>query len=374
MVLLMVTVLALLFYAVLIRYYHHHWKRLPIFEYKKITAPLPFVSVVIAARNEEKSLPLLLKSLQQQTYPQQNFEVIVVDDFSTDGTANVCFSFCNSNIHFTQPDVQPEVSNKKRAIEAGVKNAKGTLIVITDADCLPKPQWVELMAHFHQQKEAVFIAAPVKFVHNNSLLQLFQSIDFLTLQGITAASVSAGFHSMCNGANLAYTKKAFEEVDGFAGIDKVASGDDMLLMHKIKKAYPGQVHYLKHQQAIMSTQPMVIWKDFIMQRRRWASKTAYYDDKTVLYVLLLVYLFNLLFLVLLVASFFNLFYGYVLAGYLILKTLIEWPFVNSVAQFYGEEKSMKYFPLLQPLHIVYTISVGLLSQLGKYNWKGRKLK
>ena len=374
MVLLMVTVLALFFYAVLIRYYHRYWKRLNTFEPDENVSSTPFVSVVIAARNEEKSLPQLLKALQQQTYPQQNFEVIVVDDFSTDRTANVLFSFQDSNVRFIQPNVQPEASGKKKAVEAGVKAAKGNLIVITDADCLPQPEWLALMAAFHQQKEAVFIAAPVKFVHNNSWLQVFQSLDFLTLQGITAASVHAGFHSMCNGANLAYTKKAFEEVDGFAGIDAVASGDDMLLMHKIKKKYPDKVHYLKHQQAIISTQPMATWKDFVMQRRRWASKTAYYDDKAVLYVLLFVYLFNCLFLALVIASFFNLFYLYVLVGYLVLKTVIEWPFVNSVAQFYNEEKLMRYFPLLQPLHIVYTISVGFLSQLGKYKWKGRKLK
>lgn len=374
MVLGMVTVVALIFYAVLIGYYHHHWKGLKTFTPSPILNPRPFVSVVIAARNEAENLPRLLSALQQQTYPQENFEVIVVDDFSTDGTANVSHSFCHSNIHFIQPVVQPEASNKKRAIEAGVKKAKGTLIVITDADCLPQPHWLALMAHFHQQKEAVFIAAPVKFVHDKSLLQVFQSVDFLTLQGITAASVSAGFHSMCNGANLAYTKQAFEEVDGFAGIDKVASGDDMLLMHKIKKRHPQKVQYLKHPQAIISTQPMATWKDFVMQRRRWASKTAHYDDKAVLYVLLFVYLLNCLFLVLLVASFFNPFYWFVLVGYLLIKTIIEWPFVNSVARFYGEQKLMKFFPLLQPLHILYTISVGLLSQLGKYNWKGRKLK
>ncbi len=360
-------------YAVLIGYYRYHWKRLPLFQPAPRTSPLPFISVVIAARNEESTLPHLLKALQAQTYAQQNFEVIVVDDFSTDGTANVFNSF-SGNIRCIQPSVDAAFSSKKKAVEAGVKAARGSLVVVTDADCLPQPQWLQLMADIHVHRNAVFIAAPVKFVHDNSLLQIFQSIDFLTLQGITAASVQAGFHSMCNGANLAYTKAAFEEVNGFAGIDKVASGDDMLLMHKIKKSHPTQVFYLKHPQAIVTTQPMTSWKDFVMQRRRWASKTAYYDDKAVLYVLLFIYLFNLLFLVLVIASFFNLLYLYVLAGYLLLKIVIEWPFVNAVAKFYYEARLMKYFPMLQPLHILYTISVGFLSQLGKYNWKGRKLK
>ena len=70
-------------------------------------------------------------------------------------------------------------------------------------------------------------------------------MDFMVLQGITGAVVYKNNLSMCNGANLAYEKKAFYEVNGFAGIDHIASGDDMLLMHKIWKKYPDRVHYLK---------------------------------------------------------------------------------------------------------------------------------
>ena len=119
---------------------------------------------------------------------------------------------------------------------------------------------------------------------------------------------------------------------------------------------------------------MPTWKAFFMQRRRWASKTTYYDDKAIFYVLLFIYLFNCLFLLLLIASFFDSFYLYVLMGYLVLKTSIVWPFVQQVAQFYHHQKLMRYFPLMQPLHILYTISVGFISQVGKYEWKGRRTK
>lgn len=374
MVLLIITLFGLAGYAGLLHYYYYHWQRLATFIPAENAAPTTFISVIIAARNEEKTLPLLLAALAAQTYPTELFEVIVIDDFSTDGTQNVLKPFLSNRVLCIQPEGDAALSSKKKAIEAGVQKAKGSLLVITDADCLPQPQWLSLMATFHQQKGAVFIAAPVKFVHDKSWLQIFQALDFLTLQGITAASVSGGFHSMCNGANLAYTKSAFNEVDGFAGIDKVASGDDMLLMHKIKKVYPQKVHYLKNADAIVRTQPMPTWKAFVMQRRRWASKTAYYDDKAVFWVLVFIYLFNCLILVLATVAFFNVFYLYVLLGYVIIKTSIEWPFVKAVAKFYSEEKLMSYFPLMQPLHILYTIGVGLLSQLGKYSWKGRRLK
>jgi cellulose synthase/poly-beta-1,6-N-acetylglucosamine synthase-like glycosyltransferase len=349
MVILIVTVLLLAGYGILIHYYYYHWKKLPLFQLDN-ESPHTFISVIVAARNEEKTLPLLLQALQQQTYPAHLFEVIVVDDFST------------------------VYSSKKKAIEAGVKEAKGELLVITDADCIPEKEWLSIMAHCYQQKGSAFIAAPVRFTHDHSLLQLFQSIDFITLQGITAASVAAGFHSMCNGANLAYTKEAFVSVNGFEGIDKVASGDDMLLMHKIKKLNPQKVHYLKHPNAIVTTPPMSTWKQFVMQRRRWASKTTYYDDKNVLLVLLFIYVFNCWFLVLLVAAFFQPVHWFTLLGYGVLKTLVEWRFVQSVASFYGEQALMRYFPLLQPLHILYTIIVGFISQLGAYEWKGRRTK
>jgi len=119
---------------------------------------------------------------------------------------------------------------------------------------------------------------------------------------------------------------------------------------------------------------MVTWKDFFMQRRRWASKTIYYDDKRVLVTLAFVYLFNTLFIVLIIVSFYNPFYFWLFIFYWLLKTIIEIPFVASVANFYNEKKLILYFPLFQPLHIFYTICVGVLSQLGKYEWKGRRVR
>lgn len=179
---------------------------------------------------------------------------------------------------------------------------------------------------------------------------------------------------MCNGANLAYEKKAFEAVNGFSGIDTIASGDDMLLMHKIATRYPDQVYYLKSKDAIVATEPMKTWKAFFNQRIRWASKAKNYDDKRITAVLLLVYLFNLSFLVLLVAGFWCYYYWLYFAGIWIAKTIIEWPFVSYVAGFFDKKPLMKYFFFFQPLHIFYTIFSGLLGQFGRYEWKGRKVK
>ena len=148
----------------------------------------------------------------------------------------------------------------------------------------------------------------------------------------------------------------------------------MLLMHKIWKRYPDKVHYLKSKEAIVSTIPMKTWKAFFNQRIRWASKAKNYDDKRIFAVLLLVYLFNICFLVLAVAGFFNSYYWLYLAGLVAAKTIVELPFVISLAGFFNKRWMIKLFFLFQPLHILYTIISGLFGQLGKYEWKGRKVK
>ena len=370
--LLLITAAFLLLYALLIFYYFYHW--LHIKTYSSEGSNATFISIIVAARNEERHIERLLQSLEGQSYPKHLYEIIVVDDFSTDRTKELAQNFSGSDIKIIQPGISAEKSSKKKAIEAGIQVARGELIVITDADCYLQRGWLQTIGAYQHKTDAVFIAAPVKLRAGVSLVSVFQSLDFITLQGITAASVQANFHSMCNGANLAYRRDAFFEAGGFAGIDKIASGDDMLLMYKIWKKYPSKVFYLKSSEAIVETEPMATWKDFFSQRIRWSSKATYYQDKRVMLVLAFVYFFNCLFFVLLAAFCFDVFYGWVLLFYLVAKLFIEFPFVFSVARFYKEQKLMAYFPLLQPLHILYTVVIGLVSQFGKYEWKGRKTK
>ena len=341
-------------------------------------------SVIVPARNEEANIGNLLNSLQSQTYPNELFEVIVVDDHSTDNTAEIVKSLADTQNNITLIRLQDQQLNsyKKRAIEKGIAASKNEWIVCTDGDCVVPENWLTTYASFIRKKEPVFIAAPVRLVpgisttgkKNNHLLYIFQALDFMVLQGITAASVFKKVHSMCNGANLAYKKDVFYEVNGFKGVDDIASGDDMLLMHKIWKKYPKKVNYLKSKETIVETAAAPTWKDFFNQRIRWASKAKHYDDKRIFWVLLLVYLFNLSFPVLAVAAFFNLKYLYALLIFWVAKTLIELPFVTSVSKFFNLQKLLKYFFFFQPAHIAYTIISGFLGSFGKYEWKGRIVK
>jgi cellulose synthase/poly-beta-1,6-N-acetylglucosamine synthase-like glycosyltransferase len=367
-------------YAILINYYRRAWNQLPFFRLPG-TMPQTLISVIVAARNEEKNIKGLLDSLNNQGYPKVLYEVIVVNDHSTDSTWTILEQAAYPGLQLTRLQLSDYIDNKeairsfkKKAIETGIGQAKGSLIVTTDADCRFGEQWLESIAAFYESTEAKFIAAPVKIGAPPSLLGIFQSLDFLTLQGITGAAVSRRIHSMCNGANLAYEKKAFEEVNGFDNIDNIASGDDMLLMHKIYKKYPTQVFYLKAKEAIVTTDPAITWKAFFHQRIRWASKADSYDDKRIFRTLLLVYVVNVCFLVAAVAAFWQNIWLFFCLILLLAKVLIEFPFVHAVAIFFDQRSLMKYFPFLQPIHILYTIVAGWLGKFGHYEWKGRTIK
>ena len=371
MILLYIIISLFVLYSLLIIYYWLAWKSIPDYV-PSAWLPQIKISVIIPARNEEDNIGQLLQALQEQTYPVGLVEVIVIDDHSTDRTASIVQQF--SSVKLLQLKDNGINSYKKKAIETGIAAATGELIVTTDADCIPNNDWLKTIAAFKEEKQSVFIAAPVVIDCNSSFLQLFQAMDFMVLQGITGAAVSKKKLSMCNGANLAYEKKAFHEVNGFAGVDHIASGDDMLLMHKIWKQYPDRIHYLKSKAAIVATQPMKTWRAFFNQRIRWASKAKSYDDKRIFAVLLLVYLFNMSFLGLAVAGFFCHYYWIYLGGLWLGKTIIELPFIISVASFFGKQSLVKYFFFFQPVHILYTIVSGLFGQFGKYEWKGRKVK
>jgi cellulose synthase/poly-beta-1,6-N-acetylglucosamine synthase-like glycosyltransferase len=214
----------------------------------------------------------------------------------------------------------------------------------------------------------------VAYTDETSFLKVFQSLDFMTLQGITGASVYKKFHTMCNGANLAYSKSVFHEVGGFRNIDSIASGDDMLLMHKMYKKYPDRIAFLKNPDAIVRTAPMPTWKSFFNQRIRWASKADKYDDKRIIAVLALVYLWNVWFLVAGVAAFFV--HGLWLTWliFLVIKTIVELWYLEPVAVFFSKQNLLWKFPLAQPVHIAYTIIAGWLGKFGSYQWKGRQVK
>ncbi len=387
MVFWLISIFLIIPYAWLILYYRKSWKEIPEYQPSEKFGEnkLPFISIIIAARNEEKNIGDCIQSIINQTYPQNKFELIITDDHSTDGTVSIIQSFQKENIHVIHLSDFVENENlnsyKKKSIETALQFAKGELIVTTDADCTAPPKWLETVAFFYEEKSPVFVALLVAFENpskkdgfSKRFFKIFQSLDFMTLQGITGASVFKKIHAMCNGANLAYQKKVFYEVGGFKGIDQIASGDDMLLMHKIQSVYPEKTLFLKSKDIIVKTRPAETIKEFLNQRIRWASKAGSYTDKKITMVLLLVYLLNAWIFILGILSFFYLQSFYLFLILIVIKTIVELFFLYPVAKFFGKGKLLWWFIPAQPFHIIYTLIAGWLGKFGSYRWKGRKVK
>lgn len=370
--------LLVLGYGILIMWYRHAWTKLDVqkTEMPRHASQLAMVTVLVPARNEQANIARCLQSLIEQNYPTPLLEILVIDDQSEDETAAIVHEFAAKypNIGLLKLVHQAsQRSHKKKAIEAGVEMAKGSLILATDADCTQHPQWVFEMASAAANGNQ-FVAGPVMYHTKPTLLSIFQTLDFLSLQGITGASVSAQFHTMCNGANLAYTREAFKKVNGFEGIDQLPTGDDMLLMYKIYQLNPAGVTWLKNPGAMVTTHAAETWRAFFNQRIRWASKATHYDDKRIFWVLLLVYAVNVMLVITGVAAIFSL--VWLKAWFLMMafKTLVELWFLWPVACFFKKRNWLWAFALMQPLHLLYTVMAGWLGQFGQYEWKGRIIK
>ena len=363
-------------YGVLMALYTRgHWN-LRAFVAKGKTPQTKF-SIVIPARNEAANIENCIAGILAQNYPSHLFELIVIDDFSEDETANIVGSIAlqynNVRLLRLQDFTKDEniVAYKKRAIEIAIEQANHPWIVTTDADCSFTNNWLASYDAYIQEHNCVMIAAPVSYKNTGSFLSVFQVLDFISLQGITAAAVGSGSHTLCNGANLCYSKEAFESVGKFSGIDHLPSGDDMLLMHKMKKSYPEKIGYLYAQDAVVITAPSATLDLFIQQRIRWSSKALGYQDKIIFWILLLVYLVNFSLLVYLPV---NLIETGNINNWLVFigcKTLVEIPFMYAAAKFFKQQKLLWWFLLMQPFHILYTVVAGWFGTFGSYKWKGR---
>ncbi|MBL7704360.1 MAG: glycosyltransferase [Taibaiella sp.] len=340
----------------------------------------PFFSIIIPARNEAANIEKCLNSILNNNYPGNKFEIILIDDFSEDETYAIATRLGGNNLlalRLSDYINKEERLNafKKKALEIGISKAKGTYIITTDADCIVPASWLQSYAEkLNTSGNIQCLAAPVNFIpYNNrkNWLYYFQSIDFMTMQGITIASNRLGLGNMSNGANFLFSKKAFETVGGYKGIDQKASGDDMMLMQKIQQQYPDGIDFLFDKNAIVATPVQPDWASFLNQRIRWASKADSYPQVKLTLVLLLVYLFNLNFLILAIVACFNTIALKPLLYIFISKLVAELAFVMPLSIFFNKRKELFYLIILQPLHILYIISAGFLGKFGTYNWKGR---
>lgn len=337
------------------------------------------VSIVIPARNEEKNIGALFNDINEQQYPQSWTEIIIVDDGSADSTVEVVRQWHQEKlIEMKLIQLQEQVTNhspKKRALSEGINYASGDLIITTDADCRVGKGWLSTIVSHYLKTKARMLSGPVRLSPLKSFFSKIQALEFSSLVGSGAGAIGRGKPLMCNGANLAFEKEAFDEVGGYAGNETYASGDDVFLMLKMKETYgSGAISFVKDAEAIVDTPPKAGWKEFINQRTRWASKAKAYKNLFSLFASGVVFLFAV---VLLLATLGFLTGTVSTESFLALwalKLFSDFIFLARINRFLNQSFLMRYYFPAQLFVVVYTIIAGFLGNFGSFSWKGRSYK
>ena len=338
--------------------------------------PHEFVSIIIPFRNEKENILANLKSIESQLYPVEKFEVIYVDDFSEDNSVELLKKNVRRNnvSVLSVPNDFSINAHKKRAVRYGIENAKGNIIVTTDADCVHDEEWLKsLMQSF--DSVTGFVSGPVEFETDNSLFSEFQKLEFAGLVLCGAGLIGAGHPTICNAANIAYRKKVFDEIGGFNDQMNLSSGDDELLMQKIFRDSDFKVKFCIDKKTIVKTSANKTLSDFYQQRKRWASKGLFYNDKSLVLKLILIYSFYVgLISQLILGLFYHPFFLVTFFISMLFKFIFEFRILYIGKQILFDDLRLKYFYIAEVFQIPYIIFTGLVGALGNYFWKSRKVK
>ncbi|HLG33455.1 MAG TPA: glycosyltransferase [Bacteroidia bacterium] len=368
-----VLILSGIFYALIILLSYYGWKRTKTFFVDGIDLKTK-VSVIIPARNEEMNILQCLKSLAQQSFPKNLFEIIVVDDKSEDGTSDVVKNWIDNHPVNTKIIFPENGTGKKNALNEGIKIATGELIVTTDADCTMGKDWLSTIVSYYEKSSPDLLAGMVALKEENNFLTSFQSLELTGLTAIGAAGIYFRQPLLCNGANLAYRKNIFESVGGYNLSKESASGDDTMLMFRIAKQKPGSVHFLKSDEATVYTNTASSLQDLFRQRRRWGSKVLGQKNYLSILIALAAFLFHVSLVGALILSAAHIVSWEIFLALIVIKIIPEIILLSDALSFSGWTKSLPTIFLSQIIYPFYLVAAVLLSQTGSYNWKGRIVK
>ena len=331
----------------------------------------PKVSVVIVMRNEENEIACLLKGLDSQIYATDKLEFILVNDHSTDNTLALLEKSNLLNLQIL--NMRKDESGKKHAISMAVSIASGDIILASDADCNFNPSWVQTMVNYFTNNDVKLVSGPVTFNKQRGIFQSLQALEFASLIGSGAGAIGIKSAIFCNGANMAYRKEVFLEVNNFKK-DNVVSGDDVFLLHSIKAKYPNSIVFAKEENAIITTKSAQNFRDFINQRKRWVAKSSVYKDMESIYASCLVLFTNLSFVFLFVMLFFDAFFLQFFALFYVIKFIVDSFLLSPTLKFLNRTDLIKWIFPFELFYSFYIILIVLFSFTKKFEWKDRMHK
>ena len=337
----------------------------------------PFVSIVIPAKNEAKNIINILNNLSQQTYPEDLFEVIVVDDKSQDYTATIVNDFMGniSNLQLlSTAGVESSLRYKKHPLNLGIRKSQGEILLLTDADCTVSSNWIAAMVSSFTENVGMVIgyseASPVR-----TITQKLEALDFLMLLSAARGSAALGDPYACTGQNLAYRRQAFDAVEGFSAFASQVGGDDTLLMQQIKRQTSWEIVFSPDPDSFVKSTPQETAWGFITQRIRWASDTlqVWKTDPLFFGIIVVTFLANLLSLTFPFMLFNNPLLIPIVCYGLCAKFAVEGAVMLKGTSFFNRQELRSVYLLWFLLQIPYITFMGLLSFFGNFlPWGGKQ--
>ncbi|MBN2365263.1 MAG: glycosyltransferase [Calditrichaeota bacterium] len=331
------------------------------------------VSVLVPARNEKFHIRDCLQSLWNQTYPRDLFEVWIIDDESTDSTAEIVRDYIKDKPNFHLISHHRDSSRpsfKKQALKFALEKVTGEIVMTIDADSVAQPRWIEKMTGLYEEDTGL-VAGVVTFFPEKEKT-LFGKLQTLEFAGIVFCGVgAAGNHNplICNGSNLSYRLKAFQDAGGYQGHEFLPSGDDDLLLQNIEKKTSWKIKYSVLRETVNYTRPVEDWFDFLNQRSRWASKSLYYPKKWLLLLMAIIYFYYLLIIVLFPVTLLGYFPWKIYLIAVMLKIIPELFLIFRALQFLGRLALLKYFFHGQVFQLIYVIIAGVRGFFHRFSWK-----
>ncbi len=373
-IILSLSIPASLLYTILIWYFTYGWFSIKNNDDENFD-PTISVSVIVPFRNEENNLATLMQCLSKQYYPAQLLEVILVNDHSEDKSLQLVNDFIavNELSNFSVLSLEDgEGISKKAALSKGIQHSHGEIIITTDADCTMGEFWVSAMIEKHLSGNFQMISGPVCITPRQGLFSRMQSLEFFSLIGCGAGAIAMGKPFLANGANLAFSRRLYSEVQGYSKHIGYASGDDVFMLLQAKKKH--RIAFHKDKAAIVYTRGANTLKAFFHQRIRWASKSSGYKDTSALTTALSVFLLNVMILFSCGLGFFDHRIFFFSGGVFLLKMLVDLPLFLGVSGFFNLRRLMWYYIPMQLLYTIYILVTAFLSWLITFEWKDRKMR
>ncbi|NLK49473.1 MAG: glycosyltransferase [Candidatus Cloacimonetes bacterium] len=352
-----------------VRFYWGYKNYNPAKSYKKRT-----VSVIVVGRNEAANLPTLLTSLVNQNYPKELYEVIVADDDSEDDTEGVVRSYSDLgvNVHYIKVKGRENVvSPKKQAMEIAIKASIGELILTTDADCIVPLTWVSSMVEAFTDDISMvagYSRTLLKDWDQASLLHKYEHFDFAATYLVLGGGYTLGKSWACIGQNLAYTRRAWEDVGGFDQIRHLISGDDVNLMQLLRRSGK-RIIFNFDPRSFVHTYPVESWQQLSNQRARWASNMKYQLKFNPEFFFILLSMAFMYWGAPLLA-----FFNWKLAlGAFVFRIAIELTFLSYARSRFGvTSRMMRFYPLWIVIQTFFLVFTMVLGQFNLFIWHGKR--